>query len=189
VSDLSKEDKLLLEQAFADVKPMNLAQNRQPKAAAPSKTKPRKRYKSNENQQILDTIPSDEIRRISYLPSGQVSWFHPSLRAQEIKKLRNGQFSCSDTLDLHGFTQNEATPRLYQFLNNHYQLGNRCVLIIHGKGYNSIAEPIIKTCVIDTLSSYPEILAFCSALPKHGGAGAVYVLFRKNDTTRPQNSI
>jgi DNA-nicking Smr family endonuclease len=189
VSDLSKEDKLLLEHAFADVKPMNLAKNHQTKATALSKTKPRQRRKSDENQPIPNTMPSDEIRRISYLPSGQFSWFHPSMRPQEIKKLRNGQFGCSATLDLHGFTQNEATPRLYQFLNSHYQQGKRCVLIIHGKGYNSVAEPIIKTCVIDTITSYPKILAFCSALPKHGGAGAVYVLFRKNNTTHRQNSI
>ncbi len=183
MSELSKEDKLLLEQAFTDVKPLNqdklkhkttLEANRpDPPTAHKSKRRPQ-----NDMSNPADSV-NDEIRNFAITPSGGVSWFHPGLRPQDLKKLRNGQYPCQAALDLHGFTQEQATQALLNFLRRQRQAGARSLRIVHGKGYNSASGPIIKHCVLDILSQYPDLLGVCSALPKDGDTGALYLLFRK----------
>ncbi|HET8706021.1 MAG TPA: Smr/MutS family protein, partial [Pseudomonadales bacterium] len=39
-------------------------------------------------------------------------------------------------------------------------------------------EPILKSSVNHWLRQLPQVLAFCSAQPKDGGLGAVYVLVK-----------
>ncbi|AHF01309.1 DNA mismatch repair protein MutS [Thiomicrospira aerophila AL3] len=108
-----------------------------------------------------------------------MSWFDPSLRPQDIQKLKHGHYTHQGMLDLHGMTQDQATQTLNTFLREKLHQGARFVLIIHGKGYNSDAGPILKQRVIEILESFPSLLGFCSALPKDGGTGALYILFKK----------
>lgn len=179
MSDLSKEDKLLLEQAFADVRPINLASHLHTNSQPPPKLVRHQRTKSPKNQPNLDSEHEPETRVINSLPTGHVSWFHPSLRPQDIKKLRQGNYPGHYELDLHGLTQDNAVKALLSFLNTHRNQGTRLIKVIHGKGYNSQTGPILKHCVLEVLTDYPRILGICSALPKDGGTGAVYVLFKK----------
>ena len=65
------------------------------------------------------------------------------------------------------------------FMQECRQFGYRHVIIIHGKGYRSQGRPVIKPMVNRWLRQDDEVLAFCSARPKDGGTGAVYVLLRK----------
>ena len=97
-----------------------------------------------------------------------------------IKKLRGGKLAVDATLDLHGLTVEQARLQLADFLDECRQCGYRHVIIIHGKGFRSTSKPVIKPMVNRWLQQAQEVLAFCSAQPKDGGTGAVYVLLRRS---------
>jgi len=96
-----------------------------------------------------------------------------------LKKLRTGKLVVDSTQDLHGLTIEEARLQLADFLEECRQFGYRHVIIVHGKGFRSESKPVIKPMVNYWLRQADEVLAFCSAQPKDGGTGAVYVLLRK----------
>lgn len=103
------------------------------------------------------------------------------------KRFERGEIRFDATLDLHGLTLDKAHHRLYVFLLGNIQAGARCVLIVTGKGLNS---PEGETGVIrrhfkswlDHPDLAPHILSVTTAQPRHGGAGAFYILLRR---TRP----
>ncbi len=108
------------------------------------------------------------------------------LDRQVIKKLRAGEFSVQDRLDLHGMSRNEARDAVERFITDRRARGLRCVLLIHGRGIHSKDQvPVLK----DALRAWLErgrgriggaVLAFSSARPCDGGLGAMYVLLRKH---------
>ncbi|PZP63318.1 MULTISPECIES: Smr/MutS family protein [Pseudoxanthomonas] len=92
-------------------------------------------------------------------------------------RLKRGQFSVQDELDLHGATAGQAETALRLFLRNAQRSGSACVRIIHGKGLGSDAEiPVLKNVVDRVLRQRSDVLAFHSAPPAQGGTGAVLVL-------------
>ena len=100
-----------------------------------------------------------------------------------MRALRRGDFSLQGRLDLHGLTQAEAKTAVDRFLAESRRAKRRCVLIVHGKGLNSQAQiPVLKEAVRSWLSQKhvgKMVLAFATARPQDGGAGAVYVLLRR----------
>lgn len=102
---------------------------------------------------------------------------------QVLRKLRRGEFSYQDYLDLHGYTKKEAQTRVITFLERAYMRGDRCVLIIPGRGLNSAEKkPVLKEGLIRWLTQYPLkniVLAFSSARACDGGLGAFYVLLKR----------
>jgi len=101
-----------------------------------------------------------------------------------MQKLKDGLFPIQDFVDLHRLTQEAAEVRIRDFLLNSHGLGLRCVLIVHGKGLNSENHtPVLKRRLPTWLSRGPVrkiILAFSTAKPYDGGAGAVYVLLKRS---------
>ncbi|MGZ8194883.1 MAG: Smr/MutS family protein [Methylosarcina sp.] len=103
----------------------------------------------------------------------------PGLQKNVLKKLRKGQFGMNAEIDLHGLSSQEAKRQLLNFLHYAVMEGFRCVHIVHGKGYRSPANyPILKNNLNIWLRQHKNVLAFCSAPARHGGAGAVYVLLQ-----------
>jgi DNA-nicking Smr family endonuclease len=100
-----------------------------------------------------------------------------------LPKLRRGDFSIQAHLDLHGMTAAEARQAVERFILNSVIKGLRCVLIIHGRGLNSQDQiPILKERMRSWLKRgrlKHLVLAFATAQPCDGGAGALYVLLRK----------
>ncbi|MFP3927782.1 MAG: Smr/MutS family protein [Desulfobacteraceae bacterium] len=100
-----------------------------------------------------------------------------------MRKLKRGQFPVQDYLDLHGLTRQEAQERVREFLVRSHRLGLRCVLIVHGRGLNSPSSfPVLKDSIPGWFTRGPGrklVLAFATARPYDGGAGAVYVLLRR----------
>lgn len=114
---------------------------------------------------------------------GFVEGCAPNVSREVMSKLRAGRFSYQAYLDLHGFKKEDAQVELNRFIMKSYALGITCVLVIHGKGYNSKETgPVLKEMVPYWLSTSPLrkiVLAFCSARPYDGGTGALYVLLRR----------
>jgi DNA-nicking Smr family endonuclease len=110
---------------------------------------------------------------------GAVSGVGPKI----VKRLRRGEFSIQDHVDLHGLTKKEAESAVNSFIIKSYQKDLRCVLIVHGRGLGSADhQPAIKTELpvwFRRGALKRIVLAFVTAQPYDGGAGAVYVLLRK----------
>lgn len=100
-----------------------------------------------------------------------------------LRRLRAGDFAYQSHVDLHGMTAEEARVAVDAFLTAAYRKGQRCVLIIHGRGLNSKDQiPVLKNRVTTWLARGTWarlVLAFASARQCDGGAGALYVLLRR----------
>lgn len=100
-----------------------------------------------------------------------------------IGKLRAGAFSPEGHLDLHGQNLEQAYAALAGFIKHAYQSGKRHLLVITGRGKNSPGgTPVLRERVQAWFTRDPfkrVVLAFCTAKPSDGGAGAVYLLLRK----------
>ncbi|MBX5481420.1 MAG: Smr/MutS family protein [Myxococcaceae bacterium] len=100
-----------------------------------------------------------------------------------VQKLRRGEYAVQAHLDLHGMVRAEAKAALERFVLSSRRAGKRCVLIVHGRGLHSRDQiPVLKESVQVWLSRgriAREVIAFATARPHDGGAGALYVLLRR----------
>ena len=98
-------------------------------------------------------------------------------------QLRRGEFSVQAHLDLHGMIQPDAKEAVTNFIVDSVRKGRRTVLIVHGRGLRSPGGlPVLKHAAAQWLShgiAGGYVLAFATARPNDGGAGAVYVLLRR----------
>ncbi len=110
---------------------------------------------------------------------GRVTGIDPAI----VAKLRRGEFAVQGYLDLHGMTREEAKAAVDDFLRRARQGGKRCVLLVHGRGTHSKDQlPVLKDALRTWLATNRfgrHVLAFATARPVDGGAGAVYVLLRR----------
>ncbi len=110
---------------------------------------------------------------------GCVSGLDPAL----VHKLRRGEYSVQGHVDLHGLTREEARREVRRFLEDSRRRGRRCVLLVHGRGLHSEKQvPVLKEALrawLATASFGRHVLAFATARPQDGGAGALYVLLRR----------
>lgn len=105
------------------------------------------------------------------------------LDVQIVRKLRRGEFAVQGHVDLHGLTRDEAKREVEGFLRSSRNAGKRCVLLVHGRGLHSKDQlPVLKDSLRTWLSTARfarHVLAFATARPSDGGAGALYVLLRR----------
>ena len=105
------------------------------------------------------------------------------LDSRVLRRLRRGDFSVQDHLDLHGLLKDDAKAALEKFLSEARVAGRRCVLVVHGRGLHSKDNvPVLKESLKRWMAAgriSREVLAFATARPCDGGAGAVYVLLRR----------
>ncbi len=110
----------------------------------------------------------------------ELFYARPGVQRRLLRKLRRGQFAVRAELDLHGLTVPLARQALQDFLRECQAHQWRCVRIIHGKGRRSPGQrPVLKIQVDAWLRQWDDVLAFCSARPVDGGAGALYVLLKR----------
>ena len=100
-----------------------------------------------------------------------------------LKRLRKGEYALQGHLDLHGMNREEAKAALDGYLVKSRAAGRRCVLIVHGRGLHSKDQvPVLKEAVqrwLHTARFGQAVLAFATARQHDGGAGAVYLLLRR----------
>ena len=98
-------------------------------------------------------------------------------------RLRKGQLNIEARLDLHGMIQKEAHGELTHFLEGAHDAGRRCVLVITGKGLREDGTVgVLRAAVPGWLNQPPNrarVVAFCRAVPRDGGDGALYVLIKR----------
>jgi DNA-nicking Smr family endonuclease len=170
----------LFERAMADVKPIRSNKHlpiAPPVAALPTCT-------HDDEQEVIDRlkdlVSSGKGFEVSLTPE-YIEGIRPGESRHILKRLHQGHFAVQDHIDLHGFTITEAHQAFGDFLQRSIARGLRTLLVVHGRGLSSPAEPVIKTHVKKWLMSgtwAKWVLAFASARACDGGAGATYVLLR-----------
>ena len=98
------------------------------------------------------------------------------------ERLKRGRRPIEGRLDLHGRTQAEAHRELIDFVEASYRGGRRCVLVVTGRGLGPDGPGVLKSAVPRWLAEAGlrrRILAVAAAQPRHGGAGALYLLLRR----------
>ena len=123
------------------------------------------------------------------------SQFYPGLDRKRHDLLKKGKLSPEKSIDLHGLSAKRAEEVVLTFLFQSYSQGIRLVLVITGKGRNSIQMGsnlvhetrdigIIKKSLIMWIKNsniMPVILHIMPAHSKHGGGGAFYIYLKKRN--------
>jgi DNA-nicking Smr family endonuclease len=181
------DDEALFDQAMDDVTPLEDRDRRRVAPGAPSSppgggsepADPDAEAYATLSGLVSGDIPFDLTDTDEYV-EGHVAGFDRRI----LRKLRRGEFSVQAHLDLHGFYRQEARAQVERFVTESVVAGYRCVLIIPGRGLHSPGPgPVLKDVVRAWLSRGKigrSVLAFTSARPVDGGAGALYVLLRRN---------
>ncbi len=100
-----------------------------------------------------------------------------------LRRLERGEIEVDAELDLHGLDGREARRAVREALEEAYHDGERCLLVIHGRGRRSELGPVLREALPEWLTAPPvgrRVLAFASARPGDGGTGATYVLLRRH---------
>jgi DNA-nicking Smr family endonuclease len=182
-SAIDPEDAGLWRQVAQGIKPLPGKTVRAPEPPATAKPPPPRAAPA-----ARDTAQPRAVPRLPELEPGHAA----GLDRRTAERLRRGQLPIDGRLDLHGRTQDEAHRALCGFIESAHDAGQRCLLIITGKGgraktddpyeRNRAALGVLRTAVPNWLnqpSLRPLILGFAGAQPRHGGGGAFYVLLKR----------
>jgi DNA-nicking Smr family endonuclease len=100
-----------------------------------------------------------------------------------LRKLRQGMFPIDARVDLHGLGANEARQAVEAFVREKRAAGEKCLLVVHGKGEHSPrGQGVLRHEIAGWLAEGPaseHVAAFATATRDDGGEGAVYVLLRR----------
>jgi DNA-nicking Smr family endonuclease len=121
------------------------------------------------DQFVIDVGPEDDLH-----------WARDGVQESQMRKLKLGQIGFEGSLDLHGMNVEKARETLWAFLAEAVRFEVRCVRVTHGKAVRLDGKkPMIKSHVNTWLRQHAQVLGFTSCQPRHGGAGAVYVMLKR----------
>jgi len=121
---------------------------------------------------MLDTTDGGEGEAVAFARGG--------VQKTVMRKLKRGDIRPTATIDLHGHTAAEAEAAIDRCLARAAGRGVSCALIVHGRGLRSAKRGgVLKSVTCARLKRHPAVQAFCSALPRDGGNGALYVLLKR----------
>ena len=186
---VSKAERLLFEKVLSDVKPIEndgpLSNSGQEAVKIPRRTK-------NTTRKDLSTQTKSKPSQKPLFLNNFLPGKAPGLDRSSAIKLAKGKFTIQGRLDLHGMTQRQAHAALIDFIQTSFNDRKRNLLVITGKGrprgrdevgVYAEGKGILKSIVPKWLNEPPLqslVLAVTTSQREHGGAGALYVLLRKN---------
>ncbi len=174
---ISDEDRALFREAVAGTRRLKHTPRVNPPRRRPP---PRPLQRERDEARVLDDMFSEPIDPADLETGEELLYARTGLQHKLLRRLRRGELAIEAELDLHGMTRLEARQALSEFLHHCRGRGCRCVRIIHGKGRGSHQKkPILKQYVDHWLRQVDTVLAYCSAIPAHGGTGAIYVLLKR----------
>ncbi len=120
-----------------------------------------------------------EVERVQ--PHDELGYKCHGIQDNIFRRLRQGKNPIDARLDLHRMTIEKAREVVFSFINDCVKYDLRTVLILPGKGDRNIEDPaLLKSYLIHWLPQLNDVLAYHTAQPRDGGAGAFYVLLRNN---------
>ncbi len=100
------------------------------------------------------------------------------------QRLARGRLTPEDTLDLHGYRQEEAHRVLRNFLIRAQARGAKLVLVVTGKGRTAAEPGVLRRSVplwLEAADLRSVVVGFGEAAATHGGSGAIYVRLRRGN--------
>jgi DNA-nicking Smr family endonuclease len=187
LSDEALDDEAILRRALEGVRPLNGD----------------RRIRTPVEPPTTHTIVNEDaevIAQLSDLVSGQapfditesdeyVEGYRVGLDPRLVSELRRGKFAVQAHFDMHGLIQSDAKEALKDFIIASVRKGLRTVLVVHGRGLRSPGgHSILKHASAGWLSHGAiggHVLAFTTARAADGGAGATYVLLKREKSRAP----
>ena len=187
------EDDDLFREAMQDVKPLAAPRSVPEKLVpgTPTETQLRARLAALgvKKPEAPDYLTLGEVTPVE--PRDFLAWRREGVQELVADRLRKGNYTARDSLDLHGERVRKARDMVHEFLVECHAKGHRCVRIVHGRGEKGEVKARLKSYVNAWLQVHPLVNAFVSATREHGGTGAVFVLLKKSkearDLTREQH--
>jgi DNA-nicking Smr family endonuclease len=186
------EDALVMHRLYAGVEPLDRSGGqRLPKQQVDAPPPERKAARAREAAQADAEAVRERMRalvegraRFEVSDDGRrVEGRRLDVPAETVRKLRRGLHPVDARLDLHGMLAGEAKAQVELFLRTMRARGERCVLVIHGKGQHSPGgSGVLRGEIAAWLSqgaSSEQVAAFATAADADGGEGAVYVLLSR----------
>lgn len=166
------------QRASAQVKPLSKLQLKEEKSA-------QRLAALGAMQSSSDSLKSLEPEQ--HAPQDPIAFKQVGLQEGVYKKLRMGHYAVEAKLDLHGLTVEQALKAIVNFVASSISAQKRCVIISHGKGIKQENPARLKNYTAAWLKKMPEVMAYHSCIPQHGGTGCVYVLLRKSEQEKLAN--
>lgn len=191
---LRPEEAALWARVMAGVRPMRVVAPAAatPAAAQPKKLIPAARAVAAPPPRLL--APKDDWFKPAPLPSARIVSTAPSntLDGTWDRQLSRGLVSPDRTIDLHGHTLHSAYDLLDAALDAAIRAGDRTVLLVTGKPPRPASERphargAIRAATGDWLAGSRHAAAIAAvrgAHPRHGGAGALYIVLKRPKTSR-----
>ncbi len=188
------DDSLLMARMFAGVEPLGQGRERVPRHRVSSDPGTdrvdRARRVAEDIRQETDAVHAhlralvEGRARFEVADDGsRVEGRRLDLPMDALRRLRRGSLPVDGRLDMHGMSVQQARAQLELFLKTMRIRGERCVLVIHGKGDHSPqGAGILRGEIAAWLSqggASEHVAAFATARETDGGEGAVYVLLRR----------
>lgn len=172
--NVNAEEQALFRSAVKNTKPITQDKHLLKKEQVKKHSAPTQQNNHQPGIDYCQLSPADWLQ-----PEDHSDFHKDNLQYKTLRKLRRGQFPIEASLDLHHCTTNEALERVEHFFSMCQQQQQRWLCIIHGKGlYAKEGRSILKAVLNKWLRDHAKVLAFCSAKPKDGGTGALYVLIK-----------
>jgi DNA-nicking Smr family endonuclease len=184
---LSPEDAAAWRRVTATVEPLKGKDRAQGKAPPPAETS---REAQPAASAVVQPSPAPLAEQRPERSGEPRSLTRHGLDGSWERRLANARVAPDLTIDLHGLNLDQAHGRVLAELARAWATGARIVLVIAGKP--RLRQPhdphdrgrgAIRATLLDWLaaSEYaPRIAAVRPAHPRHGGAGALYVILRRS---------
>jgi len=181
------DDKDLFAAEMLGVKPIKVQQKAvlQKNKVDDERAKLARRLATQEDEEDSNALGVDHLEMVE--PNAYLEFHRTGMQHGVLKNLRLGKYAIEAKLDLHHRTVEQARRDVFEFIQDCMKYDLRTVVISHGKGERSEPKALLKSQVNRWLPQLPEVNAFYSCQPKHGGAGAVYVLLKKSAEKKLEN--
>ncbi len=174
-------DEELWARAVADVEPLA------GRPAAPPKAPPRDRPRAAPDAppdgrgfaELLEATGGFDVDERGEAVRGRA----PDLPVATLRRLASGGFPVDERLDLHGRTVADAERLVPAVVAGARARGARVVLLVHGRSGGAPGRASVLRRFVHDWSASPaaraHVLAFATATPRDGGAGALYLLLKR----------
>ena len=183
-----KDSSDLFQQETQGVQPLQaqpkIALNRSP--ISELATAARREAAQRELDEERNFLALDNVEMLD--PYYPLDFKRPGVQNGVYRKLRQGKYPMDARLDLHRMTADRAREEVFHFIREALSYDLRNVLLVPGRGtHNQSQEAVLKSYLNKWLPEFDEVQAFCSAIPSHGGTGAVYVMLKKSEQRKQEN--
>jgi DNA-nicking Smr family endonuclease len=193
-SDAAEDDRLSFHRMMSGVTPLESQKGRVSRKESPRGGELAARANAEKARAAAAAEAEEVHARLRSLVDGQRTFeTHDDGRRVEgrridvpqpmLRKLRQGLFPIDARIDLHGLSGGDAREAVEAFVREKRAAGEKCLLVVHGKGEHSPrGNAVLRHEISGWLAEGPaseHVAAFATATRDDGGEGAVYVLLRR----------